>query len=105
MADALALGASVHDVGVQVPSSAPQKKQVQKVLAFFVVTNKSVLKGLERKRKENSSHLLFLAVDRSILQSIKIELWHVCFAKCKNSRPVTNFYNQTYCVCFLIYNF
>ena len=25
MADALALGASVHDVGVQVPSSAPYK--------------------------------------------------------------------------------
>ena len=40
MADALALGASVHDVGVQVPSSAPQKKQVQKVLAFFVVVIK-----------------------------------------------------------------
>ena len=37
MADALALGASVHDVGVQVPSSAPQKEQVQQVLAFFVV--------------------------------------------------------------------
>ena len=48
-----------------------QKKQVQKVLAFFVVTKKSVLKGLEQKRKENSSHLLFLAVDRRILQSTK----------------------------------
>lgn len=32
-----------------------QKKQVQKVLAYFVVRNKSVLKGLEQKCKENST--------------------------------------------------
>ena len=48
-----------------------QKKQVQKVLAYFVVRNKSVLKGLEQKCKENSTPLLFLAVDRNILQSTK----------------------------------
>ena len=40
MADALALGASVHDVGVQVPSSAPQKRKVRFVLSFFVVVIK-----------------------------------------------------------------
>lgn len=48
-----------------------QKNQVQKVLAYFVVRNKSVLKGLEQKCKENSTPLLFLAVDRNILQSTK----------------------------------
>ena len=41
MADALALGASVHDVGVQVPSSAPRKgdnfdtKSIE-IIALFV---------------------------------------------------------------------
>ena len=32
MADALALGASVHDVGVQVPSSAPNQYNPNQIL-------------------------------------------------------------------------
>ena len=47
----------------------------------------NLCKGFERERPENSGHPLFLAADRSILQSTKIELWHSCFAKCKNSNP------------------
>ena len=36
MADALALGASVHDVGVQVPSSAPEKDSgLDTILSLF----------------------------------------------------------------------
>ena len=107
MADALALGASVHDVGVQVPSSAPQRKQVQQGTCFFCCLNKSNLKGLELERKKNSGHPLFLAADRSILQSIKIELWHTCFAKCKNSNPhisTTQKGRHKKCLLFLRYS-
>ena len=32
------------------------------------------MKGLERERKENSGHSLFLVADRSVLQSKKLEL-------------------------------
>ena len=53
----------------------------------FSFLHESIRGGGERERKKNSGHLLFLAADRSILQSIKIELWHTCFAKCKNSNP------------------
>ncbi len=55
MADALALGASVHDVGVQVPSSAPQKKQVQNVLAFFVIQTKPPAMPVDNKKGFSSS--------------------------------------------------
>ena len=42
MADALALGASVHDVGVQVPSSAPQKRKSHLRFPFLLFREKQV---------------------------------------------------------------
>ena len=79
LADALALGASVHDVGVRLPSSAPQRK-VSTISTYLFLFYESLLKGVELERPENSSHLLFLAADRSILQSTKFELM---FLLCK----------------------
>ena len=45
LADALVLGTSVNDVGVQVPSSAPEK-QTNFVSLFFICINEGTWKGV-----------------------------------------------------------
>ena len=50
------------------------KKASTTSTCFFCCSSKSNLKGLELERKKNSGHPLFLAADRSILQSKRFEL-------------------------------
>jgi hypothetical protein len=61
---------------------------------------KSNLKGLERERIKNSGHPLFLATDRSILQSKRFELVIPALQNARIQVPQVNIINK-YGACFI----